>query len=200
MLDALKDNAGLLIILLFVAVCLLAAAVFVLFRQLSMLRRNIAILRRGADGSSLMEKVASQALQIEELFRLLGEQAAQKDYLTDVLAGAVQRVAVVRYDAFEDMGGKLSYSIAMLDESGDGVILTSIYGRNENRTYAKAVRGGKSTHVLSMEENEALRRALNVKPPLIRARKAPHPKPFDVQASGEAGGISTREEDGSWVI
>ena len=89
-----------------------------------------------------MDKVASQALQVEELYRLLDEQARQKDYLTDVLAGTIQRVAVVRYDAFDDMGGKLSYSATMLDENGDGVIFTSIYGRNENRTYAKAVRAG----------------------------------------------------------
>lgn len=199
MFDALQSSAGVLIALLFIMVGLLAAVVFVLFRQLSLLRRNITILKRGADGSSLVEKIASQALQIGELFALLDEQAKQKDYLTDVLAGVIQRVAVIRYDAFEDMGGKLSYSIAMLDENGDGVVMTSIYGRNENRTYAKAVRAGSASHVLSMEEAEALRRALKAKPPLIRAKKHA-PRPFDLQAAGDEEGISTREEDGSWVI
>ena len=144
--------------------------------------------------------MATQALQIEDLFDLLDEQSKQKDYLTDVLAGAIQRVAVVRYDAFEDMGGKLSYSATMLDENGDGVIFTSIYGRNENRTYAKAVRAGASSHVLSDEESESLRRALGTKPPLIRAKKSRAPKPFDVQAAPDEGGASSREEDGSWVI
>jgi len=189
-----------LIVLLFIAVALLIAGVFVLFRQLSLMRRNVTILKRGASGESLVDKVASQALQIDELSRRLDEQAAQKDYLTDVLAGTVQRVAVVRYDAFEDMGGKLSFSIAMLDESGDGVILTSIYGRSENRTYAKAVRGGGSSHVLSMEETEALRIAMSVKPPLIRAKKGRPPRPFDIQTAQGEGDISSREEDGSWVI
>ena len=198
-MDALKNNAGLFITLLFLLDLVLLAAVFMLFRQLSLLRRNITILKRGAEGSSLVEKVASQALQISELFRLLDEHAAQKDYLTDVLAGALQRVAVVRFDAFEDMGGKLSYSVAMLDENGDGVIFTSIYGRNENRTYAKAVRAGKASHVLSQEEEEALRRALGMKPPLIRSRTGRTQMPFDVQST-EEGGVSTREEDGSWVM
>jgi hypothetical protein len=199
-MDALRDNAGVLIVFLFLIDLLLIAGVFVLFRQLSIMRRSLNILKRGADGMTLVEKAASQALQIEELYVLLDEQAAQKDYLTDVLAGTMQRVAVVRYDAFEDMGGKLSFSIAMLDENGDGVILTSIYGRNENRTYAKAVRAGSSSHVLSREEGEALHRALSVKPPLIRAKKGRAPKPFDVQSAEEEGSASTREEDGSWVM
>jgi hypothetical protein len=198
MLNALRDNAGILIVFLFVTTALLAAGIFLLFRQLSLLRKNIAILKRGASGESLVEKVANQALEIEELSRRLDEQAAQKDYLADVLAGSVQRVAVIRYDAFDDMGGKLSFSIALLDENGDGVVLTSIYGRNENRTYAKAVRGGASSHVLSNEETEALRRAVGTKPPMIRAKGRPI-RPFDVQAQGKNDG-SFREEDGSWVM
>jgi hypothetical protein len=198
MLNALRDNAGILIVFLFVTTALLAAGIFLLFRQLSLLRKNIAILKRGASGESLVEKVANEALEIEELSRRLDEQAAQKDYLADVLAGSVQRVAVIRYDAFDDMGGKLSFSIALLDENGDGVVLTSIYGRNENRTYAKAVRGGASSHVLSNEETEALRRAVGTKPPMIRAKGRPI-RPFDVQAQGKNDG-SFREEDGSWVM
>jgi len=198
-MDTLKDNAGVLIALLFLVDALLIVGIFMLFRQLSLMRRNVTILKRGVEGSSLVEKVASQAIQIEDLYALLDEQAAQKDYLTEVLAGTLQRFAVVRFDAFEDMGGKLSYSVTMLDENGDGVIFTSIYGRNENRTYAKAVRAGNASHVLSREESESLRKALSAKPPLIRSRKG-RPKPFDVQEAPEEGGISSREEDGSWVI
>ena len=199
-MSVIKDNAGWLIILLFLADVVLFIGIFMLFRQLSLMRRSVTILKRGVEGTSLVEKVANQALQIEDLFDLLEEQNRQKDYLADVLAGAMQRVAVVRYDAFEDMGGKLSYSATLLDENGDGVIFTSIYGRNENRTYAKAVRGGNASHVLSMEESESLRRALKAKPPLIRAKRGPAPRPFDALEEQEADAISSREEDGSWVI
>jgi hypothetical protein len=196
----LKDNAGVLIALLILADIILLAGIFVLFRQLSLLRRNIAILKRGASGESLVEKVANQALQVEDIYRRLDEQVAQKDYLAEVLAGAVQRMAVVRFDAFEDMGGKLSFVIAMLDENGDGVLLTSIYGRNENRTYAKAVRAGSATHVLSEEESEALRIALSTKPPMIRARKGRSAQPFDVLATPTGGDNLNLEEDGSWTM
>lgn len=69
---------------------------------------------------------------------------------------ALRHLAVVRYDAFGDMGGHLSWSVALLDDDGDGVVLTSIHGRSEARTYAKAVTGWRSEQQLSPEEEEAL--------------------------------------------
>ncbi len=78
----------------------------------------------------------------------------------EVLARAVQRVGLVRFDAFEDMGGRLSFSLALLDESGDGVVLTSINGRQDTRVYAKPVTGASSEHNLSEEESLAIRRAM----------------------------------------
>jgi len=200
MFDTLRDNAGALIAFLFIIDMILIAAVIVLYRQWSLLRKNISILKRGAEGETLLEKSATHTAAIEDLYRRIDEQIAQKDYLTEVLAGTVQRIAMIRFDAFEDMGGKLSYAIAMLDENGDGLVLTSIYGRNENRTYAKTIQRGTSAHVLSREENEAVNRALSVKPPLIRARKAGPPKPFDVKAAEGENDTSQREDDGSWVM
>lgn len=70
--------------------------------------------------------------------------------------GALRHLSVVRYDAFEDMGGHLSWSLALLDDSGDGVVLTSIHGRSDARTYAKNVAGWRSDQQLSPEEEEAL--------------------------------------------
>jgi hypothetical protein len=80
--------------------------------------------------------------------------------LAALLRGAVQHVAVVRFDAFEDMGGRLSFSAALLDGEGDGVVITSINGRQDTRVYAKPVRGGASPHNLSDEEEIAIRDAL----------------------------------------
>lgn len=69
---------------------------------------------------------------------------------------ALRHLAVVRYDAFGDMGGHLSWSLALLDDGGNGVVLTSIHGRSEARTYAKNVAGWKSEQQLSPEEEEAV--------------------------------------------
>ena len=72
------------------------------------------------------------------------------------LAGTLQRVAVVRYDAFGEAGGQQSFSAALLDERGDGVVLTGISGRAESRTYVKQLRDGAATAPLSPEELEAV--------------------------------------------
>jgi hypothetical protein len=72
------------------------------------------------------------------------------------LAQALRHVAVVRYDAFGDMGGRLSFSAAIVDDRGDGVVLSSIHARGESRTYAKGVVGGSSDATLTPEEQQAL--------------------------------------------
>jgi hypothetical protein len=74
-------------------------------------------------------------------------------------AGALRHLAVVRYDAFNDMGGHLSWSLALLDDGGDGVVLTSIHGRSEARTYAKNISSWTSQQQLSPEEEEAVTHA-----------------------------------------
>ena len=71
-------------------------------------------------------------------------------------ADALRHLAVVRYDAFGDMGGHLSWSLALLDDAGHGVVLTSIHGRSEARTYAKSIVDWTSEQQLSPEEEEAV--------------------------------------------
>ena len=72
---------------------------------------------------------------------------------------ALRHLAVVRYDAFGDMGGHLSWSLALLDDGGHGVVVTSIHGRSEARTYAKNVTGWTCEQQLSPEEEEAITHA-----------------------------------------
>jgi len=80
--------------------------------------------------------------------------------LEETVAHAVQCVGVVRFDAFEDLGGMQSFSVAMLDQQGSGVVFSSINGRNETRIYAKPIERGASQYHLSNEEQEAIRRAI----------------------------------------
>lgn len=72
------------------------------------------------------------------------------------LAQALRHVAVVRYDAFGDMGGRMSFSAAVVDDTGDGMVISSIHARGESRTYAKGIVGGDSEIVLTPEERQAL--------------------------------------------
>jgi hypothetical protein len=87
-----------------------------------------------------------------ELRRLTKELDAARTEMRENL----QHLAVVRYDAFGDMGGRLSWSMALLDDNGDGVVLTSINSRNDARSYAKEVKAFESDSKLSPEEEEAI--------------------------------------------
>jgi hypothetical protein len=66
-------------------------------------------------------------------------------------------MALIRYDALQEMSGQLSFSLALLNSSGDGIVLSSINGRAETRTYAKIIMAGRSEQQLSPEEEEAIR-------------------------------------------
>ncbi len=72
---------------------------------------------------------------------------------------ALRGMSLVRYNAFQNTGSDLSFSLALLDENKDGIALSTIYGREESRTYAKPIQAGQSTYHLSVEEEKALRQA-----------------------------------------
>jgi hypothetical protein len=71
-------------------------------------------------------------------------------------AGAFRHLGIVRYDAFSDVGGRLSWSVALLDDSGCGVVMTAIHGRSEARSYAKSIRDWTCDQPLSPEEEQAV--------------------------------------------
>jgi len=74
-------------------------------------------------------------------------------------AGAIRHLGIVRYDAFNDVGGRLSWSLALLDDGGDGVVLTAIHGRSEARSYAKSIAGWSCDQPMSPEEQQAVAEA-----------------------------------------
>jgi hypothetical protein len=135
-------------VLLILLVGLLVIAVSALAVALVALRRSQAGHARRTSG----RRAADLPTDVEGL---RGEVHA----LRTEAAQAMRHLAVVRYDAFGDMGGHLSWSLALLDDGGDGVVLTSIHGRSEARTYAKNVTGWSCEQPLSPEEEEAVKYA-----------------------------------------
>ena len=101
-----------------------------------------------------------QAGQIQRLERAVRSLHATDKRQEESLRSTVRHVGLLRYDAFEDVGGRLSFSCALLDDHGTGAVLTSINGRQETRVYAKPVTSGTSSYNLSTEEQEAIRQAL----------------------------------------
>lgn len=127
------------------------------------------VFRKNPDGplaitdelQEVLDKQSHHAKRIEQAVRRL---AAESKRQNAVLKGAVQHVGMVRYDAFEDVGGRLSFSCALLDDRGDGVVITSINGRQDTRVYAKPINGGRSSHNLSEEEVAAIQQANAARP------------------------------------
>ncbi len=87
--------------------------------------------------------------------------AALVEVTRDDVAHSLRHVAVVRYDAFRDVGGRRSFSAALLDDGGDGLVLTTLCGRTDSQTISKGVKGGAAVG-LTTEETEAVRRAMGV--------------------------------------
>ena len=110
-----------------------------------------------------------QSEQIQRLERAIRALHGTDKKQQTQIEGSVRNVALLRYDAFEDVGGRLSFSCALLDDQGSGVVLTSINGRQETRVYAKPVAQGTSSHNLSLEEEEAIRRALGGRQATVEA-------------------------------
>ncbi|MEV6039854.1 DUF4446 family protein [Nonomuraea sp. NPDC052116] len=103
---------------------------------------------------------------VEDCQRMLARQTSEG--MGDLRA--IRDVAVCRYDALSEMTGRLSFSVAMINGLGDGIVLTSINGRSETRTYVRPVVGGKGREPLSPEEEEAVRAARLGLGPMILSR------------------------------
>ena len=143
------------------AVAILALAVAVLaHRRMAVAHRSLAILQGRFKGQTLLDAVAAYSQEVDSARGVMGAVAARQEELFALLGRSARNLGLVRYDAFEEMGGRLSFSAALLNDHGTGIVISSINARAESRVYAKEVRGGTSDHTLSPEEQQAIAEAL----------------------------------------
>ncbi|HKP17108.1 MAG TPA: DUF4446 family protein [Gaiellaceae bacterium] len=146
-----------------VAVAVAAAAVGVALHglsKLSALRRSHDVLLGGEAKTDIVDFAVSLQGRIDDLHRAVDEVAAALARVDRRVDRAVARTALVRYDAYEETGGHQSASVALLDSSRTGVVLTVIQGRDYARVYAKQLERGRAAIALSPEEQEAVERAM----------------------------------------
>lgn len=123
--------------------------------RLGRVRRDFRTLH--GDGETDIARVAAgQNHRIERLAADVARLRADVAGARQDVRQSLRHVAVVRYDAFTDMGGRLSFSAAIIDDAGDGIVLSSIHARGESRTYAKGIVEGRSSITLTPEEQQAL--------------------------------------------
>ncbi|MGH2825619.1 MAG: DUF4446 family protein [Actinomycetota bacterium] len=135
--------------------------VLIVMLRIRKVRREYRMLLGESGDQDLLATVGESVGMTRQVEQRMQSMTNAQEDLAAVGRLALQRFAIVRYDAFEDMGGQLSFSAALLDDYGDGIVMTSINGRTETRTYAKSVRAMKSQHNLSDEEREAIESAVS---------------------------------------
>ena len=158
-----EHNITPIVIVLGALVVIALGVMAYLYMRTRRIELECELLLRGTEGTNFVEIVNDN---IDQVHGLLEEVEALSERYAAVLrrvAGAVQHVGVVRFDAFRDLGGLLSFAVALLDDRGNGLVFSSIYGRSESRTYAKPVIERSSSYELSPEEREAIRLAMQSK-------------------------------------
>ncbi|MDD5936128.1 MAG: DUF4446 family protein [Clostridiales bacterium] len=146
--------AGILTIAL-VLVCMVLS-------KLSKMKKRYNAFMGGADGKTLESSVLNRFKEIDTLKEETKAMKEEIKKISENLLSAYQKCGIVKYDAFKEMGGKLSFSMCLLDDNNDGIILTSMHSSREGcYTYVKEIIKGESFVLLSEEERQALEEAKN---------------------------------------
>jgi len=129
-------------------------------RSESRLRTRLRRILSDNGTAGLDEILDGQAKRIEQLSSRVDALNALERELEATSRLALQKVGVVRFNPFQGSGGDQSFAIALLDQAGTGVVISSLHGRAETRLFAKQIANGRSRHALSDEEQQAIRAAI----------------------------------------
>ncbi|MBS4539291.1 DUF4446 family protein [Clostridium sp. D2Q-11] len=127
--------------------------------RVSSIKKKYNKLLEDSKGTSLEEILFNH---LDEMKNVKEEVKEVKNYASNIdnrLKTSIQRVGMIRYNAFDDMGSDLSFSVALLDDNNTGIVISNLFGRNESITYGKPVINGESDYKLSIEEIQAIDRA-----------------------------------------
>jgi Protein of unknown function (DUF4446) len=163
-----SENLAIVIILLGIVAAGLLVVVIVEARALHRATAAYRSLVRGQAGGSLEEVLGGHIGQVHEVSSRVADLTTLYDYLELRSRGSLQHIGLVRFNPFPDTGSDQSFALALLDDSRDGVVLSSLHGRTSTRIFAKPVEAGGSTHALSDEESQAIRIAVEGTSPIPR--------------------------------
>ena len=145
-----------IIIGLFITVILLLILNIISQHRITTMTKKYDRIMDGVDETTLEDVLFQYLEDVKEVKQEIKDTKEVCDDLDKRLKLSVQKVGIIRYNAFDNVGSDLSFSIAMLDDEYNGFVLSSIFGRNECNTYAKPIVSGNSSYKLSTEEIQAL--------------------------------------------
>ena len=129
--------------------------------KLSKLRRSYSkFMEKLGNGNNVDEMLRAYIYEVEKVANKNEEIVSYCKELDNHIAKCTQKIGMVRYNAFKDTGSDLSFTLALLNEHNDGVVLNGIYARDMSNIYAKPIEKGESKYTLSNEEKEAIAKAV----------------------------------------
>lgn len=143
------------------AILVLLIGFIIMITKLTNLNKKYKkILQKMGNGKDITEDLENYMYRVERVEKQNAEVTNYIKNLEEDLSKCIQKVGIVRYNAFKDTGSDLSFTLALLDEQNDGVVLNGIYSREMSNIYAKPVKNGDSTYTISDEERQAINKAI----------------------------------------
>ena len=159
--DSIGIDPGIIIILLLILSIFLLVKVVSNNLRLSRLERKYKLFMKGSDAQSLEKVFVRKFNQSDRLYEAKEDHEHDILFIKKLLEQMFSKYGVEKYDAFDDVGGKLSFALALLDKENSGLILNAVHSRDNCFLYLKEIVKGESYVMLSQEEVEALRKAVN---------------------------------------
>lgn len=145
-----------------IIILLLIGFIIILVKFSKLNKKYKEFMQKLGNGKNLEEDLVTYMDRVDKVEKQNMDILNQIKNLENDVTKCIQKVGMVRYNAFKDTGSDLSFALALLDENNDGVVLNGIYSREMSNIYAKPVEKGKSTYTLSEEEAQAIEKAVSV--------------------------------------
>ena len=159
MLEFFKSNIS--IIIIFAINIILFIAVIISYARISRINKNNKLfMQKLGTGKDISEDLNSYMDRIIALEEAISETHSYCKQIENKMKKCMQKVGIVRYNAYNDAGNDLSFAVALLDEKNNGVVFNGIYSREMSNIYAKPIIDGNCNYNLTNEENEALSKAM----------------------------------------
>lgn len=143
---------------------ILIGLIISLYAKVNSLKRRYQRMMQGMEGVNIERMMIGHIDEVRDALVTVDRLKHETKRLENLLTACVQRIGLVRFNAFDDTGSDLSFALALLDANNNGVVLSSLYGRNESRVYAKPIVNLQSKYILSTEEQQALQIAKSSAP------------------------------------
>lgn len=161
-LAGLSFDPGILIIGMFILMLLMLIYIYTLHRKQNQLDKKYRAFMRGGRGAKSLDEALQNKMQ--SLNKITDVNDGLNDRITRLeksMGRSYQKMGIVKYDAFKEMGGNLSFALCLLDDNNNGFILNTMHGRESSYTYIKEIENGTAYSTLGEEEKQALQKAIS---------------------------------------